>query len=68
MSIVKKCEKFKIELDMFIVDFHELFPDGIENGYRCKDMRYSKKAQILIRRIIVGRIPIFPVFKVVIAK
>ena len=54
MGIVTKRKKFKIELDKFIADFPELFPDGIENGYRCKDIRYSKKSQISMRRITVG--------------
>ncbi len=56
MGIVKKRKKFKIELDKFIADSPELFPDGIENGYRCKDIRYSKKSQISIRRITVDSV------------
>jgi hypothetical protein len=56
MNIVEKHTKFKIQLNRFIADFPELFPDSIENGYRCKDIRYSKRSKISIRRIRVGSI------------
>ena len=34
MDIIKKPKKFKMEMDKFITDF----PDGIENGYHCKEI------------------------------
>ena len=42
---------FRACVDARIKLFPELFPAEIVNGYRMKDMRYSKKQSIWIRRI-----------------
>lgn len=54
--MIENHKKFRLELDKFIVDFPELFPDGIKNGYLLKELRCPKKSQIPTRRIIVESI------------
>jgi hypothetical protein len=44
---------FRRELDGIINQFPELFPDGIRDGYRLKELRRPKKSRIPTRRIIV---------------
>lgn len=47
---------FRIALKESIDAFPELFPPEIKNGYKMKDIRYSKKSGIFTRRIVIGSI------------
>ena len=51
--MIENSKTYRAELDKFINEFPELFPDGIENGYHLKEARCPKKSQVPIRRIIV---------------
>ena len=42
---------FRSELDQVYAKFPQIFPSKITNGYRMKDIRYSKKLSLHIRRI-----------------
>jgi len=48
---------FREYLDECILSFPELFPPEISKGYRMKDIYYSQKLSIPIRRIDIGGIP-----------
>ncbi len=39
-------------LDMVIMKYPELFPVEITNGYKMKEIRFSKKLKLKIRRIV----------------
>ncbi len=55
-EIVINPSEFRKRIDEFIASFPDLFPPGIEGGYRMKDCYYSKKRSIIVRRIaIAGR-------------
>lgn len=51
MDAVEDPKAFRNELDFFIDEFPELFPDEIKNGYLMKEIRYSKKSKLPTRRI-----------------
>lgn len=51
MDAIGDPKKFRMEMDVFIDKYPELFPIGIENGYSLKEIRYPKKSKIPIRRI-----------------
>jgi hypothetical protein len=55
MDEIEDSKKFRQQLDGFINEFPELFPDGIKNGYRMKEIRRSMKSQIPTRRITLGK-------------
>ena len=50
-EIVLKSAAFRTELDRIHTEFPQLFPSEIVNGYRMKDIRFSKKLSLRIRRI-----------------
>lgn len=50
-KIVTDVKKFRAYLERMIQAFPELFPAEINNGYQMKDIRFSKKAKINLRRI-----------------
>jgi hypothetical protein len=50
-EIVKEAKEFRGYLDIMIVQYPELFPAQISEGYQMKDIKESKKLVILIRRI-----------------
>lgn len=56
LEIVNNANKFRTQLDKFIVTNPELFPQRILNGYKLKETRPSKKLSIPIRRIKIGRV------------
>ena len=47
---------FRKHLDEMIALYPELFPDDIADGYTLKEMRYSKKQNVWIRRIDVNNV------------
>ena len=47
---------FRKHLDEMIASYPELFPDDIADGYTLKEMRYSKKQNVWIRRIEVNNV------------
>ncbi len=53
-DIVESAEQFRLYIDRMWSAFPELFPKEIEKGYELKDIRYSKKIGISIRRIKIG--------------
>ena len=53
---VSEAENFRKCLDERVQNFPELFPPEISKGYRMKDIYYSKKQAIPIRRIGIGGI------------
>jgi hypothetical protein len=55
-EIISEPGKFRESLDKFIEQNPELFPPEISLGYRMKDIYYSKKLSIPIRRIEVAKI------------
>ena len=57
MAAIEDFQKFRKMLDEFIEKYPELFPDGIHNGYRMKDVRRPKKLNVPVRRISVDSIP-----------
>jgi len=57
MAAIEDFQKFRKMLDEFIEKHPELFPDGIQNGYRMKDVRRPKKLNVPVRRIAVDSIP-----------
>ncbi len=55
-EIVKNAGLFRKELDIVIQTNPELFPYSIQAGYLMKDIRYSKKLDVRIRRIKIGSV------------
>jgi hypothetical protein len=55
-EIISEPGKFRESVDKFIEQNPELFPPEISLGYRMKDIYYSKKLSIPIRRIEVAKI------------
>lgn len=47
---------FRKHLDEMIALYPELFPDDIADGYSLKEMRYSKKQNVWLRRIDVNNV------------
>ena len=43
LEIVNDAVKFRIQVNEFIVQFPELFPKSIVNGYQLKETRLSQK-------------------------
>jgi len=56
MDVIEDSVKFRTELVPFIDKFPELFPNGIQEGYTMKEIRFSKKTGIPTRRILVDGI------------
>ena len=56
LETVQDFKLFRIELDGAIKTSPEIFPTDIQNGYSMKDLRYSKKSGLPIRRIEIGGI------------
>ena len=50
-EIILVAYKFRESLDNFIKLYPEVFPPEIDLGYKMKDIYYSKKLSIPIRRI-----------------
>lgn len=48
--------RFRAVLDEIITKYPQLFPDEIKKGYTMKDIFYSKKLRIAVRRIKIGGI------------
>ncbi len=63
-EIIKNPKLFRKSLEILIDTYPELFPAEIKNGYRMKDIRYSKKSGIYTRRILIGSVTytVRPVF------
>jgi hypothetical protein len=55
LETVNDPKKFRAQVDEFLNSFPELFPKRIVNGYLLKEIRFSKKLLIPIRRIRIGR-------------
>ncbi len=53
-AIVGDPEKFRKWIDAHFVLYSELFPSEIVNGYRMKDVYFSQKLSIWIRRIAIA--------------
>jgi len=51
LEVIEDSKPFRKELDIVIESNPELFPQGIQAGYRMKDKRFSQKLKIDIRRI-----------------
>lgn len=56
MDMIEDCKMFRNELDRLINEHPELFPEGIHDGYRLKEVRRSKKSKIPTRRITVDSV------------
>ena len=54
---IENPSQFRMCIDERIQLFPELFPPEIANGYLMKDIYYSKKQSVLIRRIDIDGIP-----------
>jgi len=52
-QLVSDPKHFRRVVDETARQHGSLFPDGFQNGYEMKDIRYSKRLQILIRRILI---------------
>jgi len=52
--IIHPAAQFRMVLDMVIMKYPELFPVEITNGYKMKDIRFSKKLKLKIRRIVIA--------------
>jgi len=50
-ELVKNSNDFRKTVDKTAEHYANLFPDGFQNGYEMKDIRYSKRLKIAIRRI-----------------
>lgn len=48
---VRDPKAFRAELDRIYKKYPQLFPEGFDHGYLMKDIRYSKKMDLYIRRI-----------------
>ena len=55
LDIVNDASKFRIQVDEFLNRFPELFPKRIVNGYQLKEIRFSQKLSMPIRRNRYGR-------------
>ena len=52
--IIQQAVQFRMVLDVVIKTSPELFPDEITNGYKMKEIRFSKKLKLKIRRIVIA--------------
>lgn len=52
-QLVSDPKHFRRVVDETARQHGSLFPDGFQNGYEMKDIRYSKRLQILTRRILI---------------
>jgi hypothetical protein len=55
-SMIADVEEFRQYIDVLIKECPELFPKEIADGYRMKEIKHSKKLDIPIRRIKIGKI------------
>lgn len=55
-ELVRDATLFRTHLDVYIVQYPELFPPDILHGYRMKDRYVSEKLDIMFRRIEVGTV------------
>jgi hypothetical protein len=52
--IIQQVAHFRVVLDVIIKKYPELFPVEITSGYKMKDIRFSKKLKLKIRRIVIA--------------
>ena len=54
--IIQNAVQFRMIVDMAIKEYPELFPAKIAFGYQMKEIRFSKKLKLRIRRIVIAGI------------
>ena len=52
--MIQNATQFRIVVDMAITEYPELFPAEITFGYQMKEIRFSKKLKLKIRRIVIA--------------
>lgn len=52
--IIQNSFQFRVVVDTAIKEYPELFPVEISSGYKMKEIRFSKKLNLKIRRIVIA--------------